>query len=178
MRRLLFLSSISGLFAAGCGDDECGPGSAPDVGLVASSADVELKYGNFTSGANNDCPEVDISTGIVSLTITGTQSNATTTNYMTFCVPRPDQLAAGVPLGSGLRIVDFNGEADGCTYTFAGGSVPTGTARATGLCDNGKDPAGYALTVDGNVLLRRTCPTATDMIAVSLSGTVAVQSLD
>lgn len=178
MQRLLFLSSISGLLAAGCGDDECGPGGAPQNGLVASSAEVTLTYGNFTSGANNDCPEVDMSTGIISLTITGTQTGTAATNYATFCIPRPDKLADGVPIGSGLRIVDLNGEADGCTYSFVGGSVPTGTARATGLCDNGKDPAGYALVVDGNIVLRRTCPTATDMIAVTLSGTVAVQSLD
>lgn len=178
MQRLLFLSSISGLLAAGCGDDTCGPGGAPEDGLTASSAEVTLTYGNFTSGANNDCPEVDPTTGIVSLTISGTQTGTTSTNHITFCVPRPDQLASGVMIGTDFRIIDVFGEADGCTFEFATGSVPTGTARATGLCDNGKAPAGYALVVDGNIVLRRTCPDATDMIAVALAGTVAVRSTD
>ncbi len=178
MQRLLFLSSISGLLLSACGDDECGPGGAPDVGLVASSADVTLTYGNLTSGANNDCPEIDPTSGIVSLTVNGTQTGTSTANHITLCIPRPDQLADGVSLGTGARIVDFNGEADGCTFEFATGSVPTGTVRATGLCDNGTNAAGYALVVDGNVLLRRTCQTSTDMVAVSLSGTVAVTSTD
>ena len=81
-------------------------------------------------------------------------------------------------VGSGFRIIDFNGEADGCTFALAQGSVPSGEASATGVCDNGKNPAGYALTVDANLVLRRTCPTATDMVAVSLAGTIAVASTD
>lgn len=176
MQRLLFLSSISGLLLSACGDDECGPGGAPDVGLVASSADVTLTYGNLTSGANNDCPDPAAPAGVISLTLGGTQMG--TTSLVTFCVPRPDLLADGVSLGAEFRIIDFNGEADGCTFAFATGSVPTGTARATGLCDNGTNAAGYALTVDGNILLRRTCQTNTDMVAVALSGTVAVTSTD
>jgi hypothetical protein len=176
MQRLLFLSSISGLFFAGCGDDECGPADAPDVGLTASSADVTLTYGNLSSGANNDCPDPAAPAGVVSLTIGGTQMG--TSSLITFCIPRPDQLADGVTIGSGassMRIIDFNGEADGCTFTLATGSVPTGTASATGLCDNGTNSAGYALTVSGNLLLRRVCPTSTDMVAVELGGTVAVE---
>jgi len=114
--------------------------------------------------------------GLISLTIGGTQMG--TNRLVTFCIPRPDQLADGVPIGTGFRIIDFNGEADGCTFAFATGSVPTGTARATGICDNGTNSAGYALTVDGNILLRRTCQTNTDMVAVALSGTVAVTSTD
>lgn len=181
MQRSLFLSSTSALLllAAGCGDDgECGPGSAPAVGLVASSADVTLTYGNFTSGANNDCPELDPSSGIVSLSLEGTQTEATTPQHVTFCIPRPDQLGDGVSFGTGVRIVDFNGEADGCTFTLATGSVATGTAHATGLCDNGTNPAGYALTIDGNLVLRRECPTMTDMVPVAVTGTVAVASKD
>ena len=50
----------------------------------------------------------------------------------------------------------------------------TGTVKASGLCDAGADKAGFALTVDGGISLRRTCPTATDTIAVSFVGTVAV----
>jgi hypothetical protein len=182
MQRLLFLSSISGLLAAasGCGDDSCGPGDAPDTGLVASASGVQLGYGDLRSRAGNDCPEVDPTTGIVSLTIEGLQTDAfqTMTNLVTFCVPRPDKLADGVQLGSGFRIVDFNGEADDCTFSVAQGSVPTGTARATGICDNGTHEAGFALTIQGNLLLRRECTTMTDMVAVALAGTVAVRSVD
>jgi hypothetical protein len=176
MQRLLFLSSISGLLIAGCGDDDCGPGDAPAVGLVASSSEVTLTYGNLISRAGNDCPEVDPSTGIVSVSIEGKHTDGP--GLVTFCIPRPDLLDGGVSIGSGLRIIDFNAEKDGCEFQIAQGSVPTGTARATGICDNGKNKAGFALTVEGNVVLRRTCPTSTDMIAVSLAGTVAVTSRD
>jgi hypothetical protein len=173
MRHLLFLSSISALAASGCSDD-CGPGDAPEFGLVASSAEVTLTYGDLSAGANNDCPDADAPKGVVSLTLEGMQQNATsTTSFVTFCIPRPDQLPDGVPIGTGFRIIDFRGDKDGCTFEFGGG-VPTGIARATGLCDHGQNKAGFALTVDGNLLLRRTCPTATDTIAVALSGTVAV----
>jgi hypothetical protein len=178
MQRLLFHSSISLVLAtaAGCGDDSCGPGDAPDTGLVASSSVVTLTYGNLTSGANNDCPDPMAPSGVVSLSIGGTQMG--TSSLITFCIPRPDQLTAGVPIGSGFRIIDFNGEADGCTFALATGSVATGTASAKGLCDNGTHEAGYALTVNGNLVLRRTCPTMTDMVPVALSGTVAVMSTD
>jgi hypothetical protein len=176
MQRLLFLSSISGLLVAACGDDDCGPGSASDVGLVASATGVSLTYGNLTSRANNDCPDPAAPSGVISLTIGGTQMG--TTNLVTFCIPRPDQLADGVQVGSGFRIIDFNGEADGCTFALAQGTVPSGTATASGICDNGTNSAGYALTVDANLVLRRTCPTATDMVPVSLAGTIAVTSTD
>jgi hypothetical protein len=173
MRRLLFLSSISGLVATGCGDDSCGPGDAPKTGLLASSADVTLTYGNLTAGANNDCPDPDAPAGVVSLTIGGTQTDGTA--IVTFCLPRPDQLAQmDLQLGTGLRIIDFNGEKDGCMFTIEGTRPVTGTVHATGLCDNGKDSAGFALGIDGNISLRRNCPTMTDTIAVTLEGKVAV----
>jgi hypothetical protein len=176
MWRLLFLSSISGgLLATGCnGDDECGPGSAPASGLTASSADVSLVYGGLSSGANNDCPDPDIPIGeIVSVTIEGSQQD--TGSLVVFCLPRPDKLAnETLQLGTGLRIIDFNGEKDGCTYAFEASRPVTGTVSSSGICDNAEDPAGWALTIDGNISLRRTCPAATDTIAVSLTGTVAV----
>ena len=62
MSRLRFLSSTSvALLAcavpgAGCGDDSCGPGGAPGVGLVASSDAVTLSYGQLRGGLNNACP--------------------------------------------------------------------------------------------------------------------------
>jgi len=178
MQRLLFLSITSSLLllaCEGCGGDECGPGAAPDFGLLASSADVTLNYGNLTSGANNDCPDPMAPSGVVSLTINGTQMGAA--SLLTFCIPRPDQLAGGVQLGSGFRIIDLNGEANGCTFKYEGAPV-TGSAQAFGLCDNGKDAAGYSLSIDGFVTLKRTCPTTSDTVSLSLKGEVKVKSLD
>jgi hypothetical protein len=171
MRHLLFLSITSALLAPGCGDDSCGPGDAPAYGLLASNADVTLTYGNLSAGANNDCPAADAPSGVISMTIDGTQKDGT--SLITFCVPRPDKLASGLQLGSEFKIIDFNGELDGCTYAFEGG-VPAGMVTASGICDNGTNDAGFALTFDGNFVLRQTCQTATNMIALSLSGTVAV----
>jgi hypothetical protein len=174
MRRLLFLSSISGLVSSGCSDD-CGPGGAPASGLLASSADVTLTYGNLSSGANNDCPDPMAPTGVVSLTVDGTQTDAAA--ILTLCIPRPDLLAEmDLPLGTGgVRIIDFNGDKDGCTFAFESTRPVTGTVHTRGMCDNGKNEAGYALGIQGNISLRRTCATMTDTIAVELDGLVAVK---
>ena len=81
MSRSRFLSATSLVVAAlaqgGCGDDSCGPGGASDVGLVAGSDMVTLTYGHLTAGANNDCPAADAPAGVVSLTISGTQTDGT-----------------------------------------------------------------------------------------------------
>jgi hypothetical protein len=172
MLRLLFLSSISALVASGCSDD-CGPGGAPDFGLNASSSEVTLTYGNLTAGANNDCPDPMAPMGVISVTIAGTQKDGM--GLATFCVPRPDLLDTGVNLGTGFRIIDLNGDAEGCMFSLDPTPV-TGTAKANGICDNGKDSAGFALIVEGFVSLRRVCPTNTDNIQVSLAGTVAVSA--
>lgn len=183
MQRSLFLSITSALVAAsGCGDDSCGPMGAPASGLVASSADVMLTYGNFSSGANNDCPDPMAPSGVVSLTITGSQ--VSTGSLVTFCVPRPDMLRAGVPIGTGLRIIDFNGEANGCGYCLSPSSVPDGTAQAEGICDNGTNSAGFSLTLNGHIVLSEVCPASPTcpsssgrQVPVQLSGTVAVKSV-
>lgn len=183
MQRLLFLSSTSlalvtlatlGALSA-CGDDSCGPGTAPDFGILASSADVTLNYGNLTSGQNNDCPDPDAPAGVISVTIQGMQLNGP--GLLTLCVGRPDLLAKGsIPLGTaGARIIDLNGADDaGCMYAFDSSRPVTGDVSSSGLCDNGANPAGYALTVDGNISLKRTCVTTIDTIAVSFDGTAAV----
>lgn len=183
MQRLLSLSSTSlALFSlatlgalSACGDDTCGPGVAPDFGILASSADVTLNYGNLRSGQNNDCPDPAAPSGVISLTIQGMQLNGP--GLLTLCVGRPDLLADGsIPLGlAGARIIDLNGDDDaGCMYAFDSSRPVTGTVSSTGLCDNGADTSGYALTVDGNVSLKRTCVTTIDTIAVSFDGTAAI----
>jgi hypothetical protein len=174
MLRLLFLSSISAtlLASAGCSDDACGPGSAPDNGLVAGDVDNKLTFGGLTSSANNDCPDQSAPAGVVSLTVSGTQTDGT--GFITLCIPRPDQLAAGVTLGAtGLRIIDLMGQANGCDYKIESTRPVTGTAKATGVCDNGAS-GGYALTIDGHISLTKTCATSSETLAVNLSGTVAV----
>ena len=181
MQRLLFLSITSGLVAAsGCSDDSCGPMGAPDVGILASSADVVMTYGNFTAGPHHDCP--DTSSDVESLTFGGVQKDIGA--LITFCVPRPDMLRAGVPIGTGLRIIDFNGEANGCGYCLTPGSVPDGTAQAEGICDNGTNSAGFSLTLNGHIVLSEVCPASPTcpsssgrQVPVQLSGTVAVKAV-
>jgi hypothetical protein len=175
MRRFLILSTTIALaLQAGCGGDDCGPGGAPSSGLVAGNADVAINFGGFMSGVNNDCSD-PATPDIISLTINATQVGGA--GLLTLCVPHPDLLADGVPLDrstTGVRVVDLNGEADGCAYTLQGLRPTAGTVKASGLCDLGADKAGFALTVDGNLSLDRDCGTSTDTIAVTLSGTVAV----
>ena len=173
MLRLLFLSSTS-LALVACGGDECGPGDAPEYGLFASSSDVTITFGALTSGQNNDCPDPDAPSGVVSLTVQGMQKDGP--GLLTLCIPRPDKFAMGtIPLGTaGARIIDLKGTVDDCMYAFDSGRAVTGNVFAIGICDNGADSAGYELTVDGNVSMTRMCPTMSDTIAVSFEGRAAV----
>jgi hypothetical protein len=162
------------LALAGCGGNPCGPGGAPATGLLASSADVTLTYGNLTAGANNDCPATDAPSGVVSLTISGAQTDGG--GLLTLCVPRPDQLAKmPLALGTDVHVVDFGGDKNGCTYAFDTTRPPSAMVSTTGMCDNGTNKDGFALSMTGDVSLTQTCtgmnPTS---VAVQLSGTVAV----
>jgi hypothetical protein len=181
MWRSLFLlgTSLAPVLAGGCGDDNaCGPGSAPAVGLAASSADVTLTYGNMTSRAGNDCPAAGAPAGVVSLSIEGMQTDGT--GLVTFCIPRPDLLGAGGrTLGltqsmADVRIIDVIGTANTCTFALDTSRPPSGTASGDGVCDHGTNAAGFALTVDGALSLRRTCGTTIDTVSVTLGGVVAV----
>ena len=177
MQRSLFLlitSSAVSALSAGCGDDSCGPGDAPQSGLFLSSADVTINFANLTAGLNNDCPDPAAPEGIVSMTLQGTQVEGT--GRVTLCVSRPDKLQDG-PIqlgGTSVQIVDLKGDANGCMYDYESMRPVTGTVSSSGLCDAGSSNAGVALTVDGAVSLNRVCPTATDIIAVAFQGTVAV----
>ena len=179
MHRLLFLSSISVVAAlAGCSDDTCGPGNASPKGLLAGDQDQMLTFGNLISSANNDCRDASAPAGVVSLTIGGTQTDGT--GLLTLCIPRPDMLAASVSLGGvgaaspNVQIVDLTGTANNCDYAIEQTRPVAGNVISRGLCNNGTDKAGYALVIDGHISLKRTCPTATDTIAVNFNGTVAV----
>jgi hypothetical protein len=180
MRRLLFLSTISVL--TGCGDDTCGPGGAPDSGLLASANGIVMTYGNLRSGANNDCPDPQAPDGVISITIEGEQTDGS--GNLTFCIPRIDLLNhSSAPLGTSgssgtdVRIIDFGGTANNCTFTLNSGSPPTGTAEANGVCTNGTSAAGFAFTLDGNVTLNRNCGGTMDTVTVTLRGKVAVKPM-
>ena len=166
---------------AGCGDGEsCGAGTASKTGLTATGDNVALTWGTLTSGLNNDCPDSAAPAGVVSVTIFGFQSGGA--GSITLCVSRPDLLADGSQtLGhdaatAQVRIVDLNGDADICTYTIDRSTPVTGTATASGLCDNGSDPAGFAITLDGTLSFTRTCGTTIDSVQVMLRGSNAVST--
>ena len=178
--------------AAGCGGDDstCGPGAAS--GSVLASADtVDIEFDNFSAGLNNDCPAADAPSGVVSLTIFGHQPEIDGSGFfgggeITLCVSRPDQLASqslalgGDNAGSPVRIIDLSAslgptsQVPACSFALDTTRIPTGTASASGLCGNGSDSAGFALTIDGAVSLTRTCNSVVDTIGVTLKGTVPV----
>jgi hypothetical protein len=181
-----FLSSISlALLLAACpnGGDDCGVGDAPASPINATNGtDITLAYENLSSLAGNDCPDAAAPSGVVSLSIEGTQIG-NPGGRLTFCTGRPDLLKNGRALGTTqsmgeIRIIDFSGAANGCTFTLDSSMPPTGTAKGTGVCKNGTDAAGFALEITGTVNLRRTCGMAIDSVALTLSGKVAVTSRD
>jgi hypothetical protein len=167
--------------AAGCGggEDRCGPGGAPDSGLIASGGGLSLTYGQLRGSPNRDCPSPGAPSSLISLTLDGVQTDAGSTGLITLCIGRPD-LLAGQPLPLGaepstdVHVVDLNGTAGGCMLTVDRGSPPSGTASSSGLCGNGSDAAGFALTIDATVALTRTCGSTGDTVPVTLRGRVAV----
>lgn len=178
MSRLLFLSSISAALAAlgGCSSPTCGTSGAFEFGLTASNDQVSLVFGDLSASQNNDCPDPSAPSGVISLTITGSQMSPET-GLVTFCVPRPDQLETmSLPLGAGVKVVDTTATdtASSCTFTLDSTMVPTGTVEGHDMCSNGTDKAGFGLVFDGFIGLRRTCGTTVDSISVGLTGTVAV----
>lgn len=175
--RARLLSTIGAVIAAaGCGSSPvCGPGDAPASGLVASGSGVTLTYGGLSGGQNHDCPDPSAS-GVQSLTITGMQTGGS--GYFTICVPRPDKLGGGLPIGPaggpGVQLVTVSGTSAGCTFDLAPSATPTGTISGRGVCANGASKDGWAMTLTGTATLTRTCGATIDTVAVMLSGTVAV----
>jgi hypothetical protein len=163
---------------AGCSDDSCGPGGAPDTGLIAGGDAVTLTYGHLTGGLNNDCPAGDAPPGVISLSIHGTQSDGS--GLVTLCVARPDLLAKQAQAlaldvaGAQVRLVDLSGSANSCSFVIDRAQPATGNATSSGLCGNGSDAAGFALVLDGSLSLTRTCGATVDSIRVTLHGRVAV----
>jgi len=174
------LALIGATAAAGCGssDDSCGPGGAPAAGVVANHDAVTLTYGNLTGGLNNDCPASDAPSGVVSMTIHGTQTDGA--GQITLCIARPDLLAKqALALGhdvasAQVRVIDLAGTATNCSFAIDRAQPVTGDATSSGLCSNGNDPAGFALVLDGALSLTRTCGATIDSLSVALRGRVAV----
>jgi hypothetical protein len=77
-----------------------------------------------------------------------------------------------------MRLVDFTGMANGCTFARDAAKPPIGTGTGTGVCNNGTDPAGFALTLTGTIHAKRTCGATVDDVALTLAGKVAVTSRD
>ncbi len=165
---------LVGLALGACSGDTCGPTSAAIDGLTLAGTGVDVAYTGLTASGNNDCPETGAPVGVVSLTIAGAQRGGAFP--ITLCVPRPDRLGEDpVALGSAVQIVDLTADlGGGCTLSRATTGAITGTASASGLCGAGVDPAGFALTIDGVVPMKRTCASGTDVLMLALSGTIAV----
>ncbi len=151
-------------------DAYCGTGGAPTSVVVAGTG-FSLMYDNLSASANNDCPDPMAPKGVVSLTI---EVPAGSAQFFTLCVQRPDLLAGGQPLGTAVKVVDVTGTSNGCSFVPDSAVAPTGTATASGICNNGTSHAGFALTLDGTIQLKRTCGATVDSVSATLSGTVAV----
>lgn len=181
MSRSPYLSSISvallatGAACCGGGGETCGPGAAAANGTELAGTGVDVRYTMLKALVNNDCPDPAAPSGVISVTISGTQEG--TAFPLTLCIPRPDLLASQpLALGTDVKIVDLSADLGaGCTLARATSQAPTGTVTATGLCNNGKDPAGFALTFDSDVVpMKRTCGAQVDVLNLALTGTAAV----
>ena len=175
----LALPPALGAVGCGGGGDSCGPGGAPASGLVASGGGLALTYGQLRGSPNRDCPSAGAPSSVISLTIAGMQTDAGSSGLITLCIGRPDlladqSLALGAEPTTDVHVVDLNGTAGGCTLTVDRSHPPAGTASATGLCGNGSDAAGFALTLDATLALTRTCGSTVDTVPVTLRGRVAV----
>jgi hypothetical protein len=160
--------------ASACGPGTtCGTDKAPTYGLMASGNAVSLLYGAFSASANNDCPMPGAPSGVVSLTLEGSQMGGG--GIMTICVPRPDLLASEeLAIGASVQIIDFTGTASDCDYMLDPASTPSGSAKGIDECNNGTNKNGFALEVTGSATLIQECNGTSNNVVVSLSGTTAV----
>ncbi len=181
----LTAAALAAMALAGCSDegDSCGPGEAPIGDVVVTDTGASgavLRFHQLRARPNNDCPAADAPAGVVSLTISGVLVGAAAP--FTLCISRPDLLLDGPrPLGatgSPIELVDVVGSDAGCTYRQARNSSPSGSLTASGVCGNGRDPAGFALRFAGELSVERTCGATIDTLRMSVTGEVAVSLSD
>jgi len=136
-------------------------------------------FGEFVAAANNDCTLFD--TGVISVSIHGLQTGDD--RPFTLCLPRPDLIGdapvalvenRNPPLADDrVQVVDTRATmSDGCLVARDRDGSITGTATFEGYCAD--DPAGYALSLSGEVTLVRTCGDSVDTVVGTLGGRVAV----
>jgi hypothetical protein len=131
-----------------------------------------LTYGSLVAHPNHDCPDPMAPAGVEALTIESVQTDGT--GLFTLCIARPDKLAAGLALGTDVKVVDAAGTTAGCSYVQDGSVAPTGTVKGTGVCKNGQDAGGFALDIDGTIGLSSMCGTTAGKVTATVSGTVAI----
>jgi hypothetical protein len=171
----LAISLLALACAHGCTTSHtCGPGSTSG-GNVAVAATSTLEYGSFKAGTNNDCPDPTAPAGVISLTISGPVVGGGA-GFFTVCIGRPDLLGtAPLSLATQVKFEDVSGtDAQSCTYSVDATTPPSGTLTATGVCGDGADHAGFAMTVTGTVQLTRDCAGTKTSMSAPISGTVAV----
>lgn len=160
------LALLAALALAGCGGDDdddpttCGPGSAIDAVDIAPATGEAVVFGEFHSSANNDCTAPG--DGPTSLTIQGTQVDpADPARFLVLCLPSPDLIGeqpVSIADSSLVQLADLVAmPADGCRVELDRNRDPSGTISFGGYCEDGSDPAGYALSFDVQVPILRTC---------------------
>lgn len=142
------------------GDDACGPGAVTDEVGVSPTAGDPATFGQFHSSANNDCTAPG--GGPTSLTIQGAQVDpADPARFLVLCLPSPDQIGdqpVSIADDSLVQLIDLVAvPADGCRVELDRDRAPSGTISFAGYCEDGSDPAGYALSFDAQVPVLRTC---------------------
>lgn len=175
MLRWLFLSSTSCLLLTACPGPSgtCGPGDVTGSTIAGVGGADTIAYADFTAMENNDCPDPNAPAGVISVTIAGAQSTPAGQAFLSFCLPRPDQLSRSetLTLGSDLQVVDVQGDLGDCQWQAV--TAVTGTADLEGYCGVA---GGFALTVDGTATLTKHCMTTggDTPVTVTLSGTALV----
>jgi hypothetical protein len=171
--------ALAVLALGGCGDGECGPGDEPGGGVTVTAGDTTVTYGAFTSSPNHDCTVEGHPT---SLTLESLQTDPAPSRpfYMTFCLPRPDELAPGtISLADDrlIEVVDVFAEVDGCVLSFDRTLPPDGSVTIAGYCREGLHPDGYAISLAGSLPGVRTCDGDAEPIELTLGGVAAVEAL-
>lgn len=142
------------------GGDACGPGGVTDAVGVAPATGEPATFGQFHSSANNDCTAPG--GGPTSLTLQGAQVDpADPARFLVLCLPSPDRIGeepVSIADDSLVQLVDLVAmPADGCRVELDRERAPSGEVSFAGYCDDGSDPAGYALSFDAQVPVLRTC---------------------